>query len=179
MFNYYLEKMKIDKKILSIYSEGSSNKFIAGFIQAQNENCYIYTSITPEGKYDGVCLKKNEIIKIEYDGLYEKKLEQLMVQDDFKQEQLDIKFDDNSNLIEQLLIYIKNSNRILSIELLDSGYDDIIGFVKNIDGEYCLFSSVNEYGIIDSNVVIRKDDITRISFDSAAEIQIETLFSKN
>ncbi len=62
----------IDVFNLSIYSEGNATRFNAGFIQAYNENYFIYISITPEEKYDGVCLKKSEIVKIEYGGFYEK-----------------------------------------------------------------------------------------------------------
>ena len=111
MFNSYLEIFKNDKKLLSIYSEGNASHFNAGFIQAHNKNYFIYLSITPEGKYDGICLKKNEIIKIEYDGFYEKKLEQLMAHN-FKQKALNLEFDNRSDLLEQLLIYIKNKHRI-------------------------------------------------------------------
>ena len=97
----------------------------------------------------------------------------------FKQKALNLEFDNCSDLPEQLLIYIKNKHRIATIELLNSGYDNVVGFIKSINEEYCIISSVNEYGFADSHAVIRKKDITRISFDSEAEIEIEILFAKN
>ncbi len=179
MFYTYLEEFQKNKKLISIYSEGNSTRFNAGFIQAYNENYFIYISIAPEGKYDGVCLKKNEIVKIEYGGFYEKKLEQLIIANDYKQKQINLEFNNHVDLLEQFLIYIKNNNRILTIELLNSGYDDVNGFIKSMDKEHCSISSINEYGFVDSNAIIRKEDITRISFDSDLEIELETLYTKN
>lgn len=182
MFNNYLEMLKRDKKLVSIYRGGNSTKFSVGFIKAHNNEDYIFISIAPDGRYDGVCLYKNDITKLEYDGLYEKKIEQLMGKEDrekVEKAERDINFDNGRDLSEQLLAYIKSENRIASFELLDSGYDDAVGFITNTDNEYCCIASVDENGTADSTAVIRKEDITRISFDGPDEVQTEKLFFEN
>lgn len=54
----------------------------------------------------------------------------------FKQKALNLEFDNCSDLLEQLLIYIKNKHRIATIELLNSGYNNVVGFIKSINEEY-------------------------------------------
>ncbi len=171
-----LIKAKINKELIILYPYDDNDKCYVGYLQALNDKYYIYSSITPHGKYDGIFLRENNIVKIEYNDLYIQKLSNIL--DDIKKENC-YNWNETQNLLIQIFKYVSNKHRIISIELLNRGYDDVNGFICDWDDEYCHIHKVSEYGLKDGEAIICLEDISRISFDSSEEIILETLYIKN
>ena len=64
----------------------------------------------------------------------------------------------------------------LQVELLDSGITDVIGFIKEIDADFCKLGCVDFYGNDEGTVYIRTDKITKISCGSEDEKIAKTLW---
>ena len=92
---------------------------------------------------------------------------------------LDVYLAKHNNLIDLFLNMLLKEKIIISIELLDSGIYDIIGFVEEISGNICKIGQVNDDGQSDGVTYIRIQDITQISADSLDERRILRLSEFN
>ena len=174
MFIEELSRLKDEKKLIAVYTNiDNTNKFAAGYVVGVNEQYFILAAITPAGKYDGFLLKKTEpIYKISTDGRYIDKLLQLI---SINKTEVNLMFD-HDNLIQQLLVFAQQNRAIVSVELIDSGYDDCIGFVELIDENVCKIQEINEYGEADGVSLIKLSDITKVSCDDSDDQPLKLLY---
>ena len=63
----------------------------------------------------------------------------------------------------------------MSIEILDSGYDDVVGYVENVQNGICEIRRIDEYGVEDGKSYMEIQNITQISFESESEKIIQKL----
>lgn len=169
-----LSKLHKDRKNVCIYfSSDDTTKFIYGQILAVNENYIAIYMISPDGCSDGILLKKTDtIIRVELEGQYSKKMEMLTLID--PSEVLNYSFEEN--IVKSMMLIAQASRNIISIELIDSGYDDIVGFVCNIDNDMLKIEQIDEYGYDDGYSYINISDITQISYNSQDEKRIFKLW---
>lgn len=173
MFKDILEKSRNEKEILSLYTnKEDTERFSVGYILELCEKYCIIALISPSGLYDGYrVIDINEIYKIEYGGDYEKKLKKLY--DIKKQSHKDIKLLEN-NLIISMLKFAKENEFIITIELLESGLNDVQGYVKNFTRW-----KINDLGQKDGLSEIDLDAITSIVCNSEDENTLEILAEIN
>ncbi|MCH5298018.1 MAG: hypothetical protein J1E85_10175 [Ruminococcus sp.] len=160
-----LELQKQNKNI-SIYCCEDNNKFIYGKLLSVNDYEFALLMYTPLGKFDGIIVKRiEEITHIEYDGQYEQKMQKILSQN------IDTKkyYIDDSLITNSILELSLKLNKIVSIELLNSGYDNVVGFVDEIYNNKCTIKLVDEYGYDDGYSCIIISDITQIVLDSERE----------
>lgn len=171
-----LLKLQKQNKNVSIYCCDDNNNFIYGKILSVNDSEFALLMYTPSGNYDGIIVKSiDEIIRIEYDGQYEQKMQKVMLRN----------IDAESYCIDGFLI--TNSilelslklNKIVSIELLKSGYDDVVGFVDEICDNKCTVKLVDEYGYEDGYSFILISDITQVMLDGERENLLQKLWQIN
>lgn len=171
-----LLKLQKQNKNVSIYCCDDNNNFIYGKILSVNDSEFALLMYTPSGNYDGIIVKSiDEIIRIEYDGQYEQKMQKFMLRN----------IDAESYCIDGFLI--TNSilelslklNKIVSIELLKSGYDDVVGFVDEICDNKCTVKLVDEYGYEDGYSFILISDITQVMLDGERENLLQKLWQIN
>lgn len=171
-----LLKLQKQNKNVSIYCCDDNNNFIYGKILSVNDSEFALLMYTPSGNYDGIIVKSiDEIIRIEYDGQYEQKMQKVMLRN----------IDAESYCIDGFLI--TNSilelslklNKIVSIELLKSGYDDVVGFVDEICDNKCTVKLVDEYGYEDGYSFILISDITQVMLDGERESLLQKLWQIN
>lgn len=163
MFTEELNRIKKQGKLVSIYTNRNDTcKFIVGYVIGVNKQDFILALITPDGEYDGFLLKEvDSIYKIVEDELYLGRLLKLV---SIKQTKVESIFKSN-DLKNELLEFAQKHHKIVSIELINSGYDDCIGFVNSINETMCKVQVINESGIPDGISTIMKSDITQISYD--------------
>ena len=76
---------------------------------------------------------------------------------------------DSQNILDTVLEYAKMEQRIVSCELMNSGVNDVIGFLKDFRNDLCEIKQVNSNGNEDGFSYIMKSVITQVSCDSKDE----------
>lgn len=170
-----LELQKKNKNI-SIYCCRDTDRFLYGKLLAVNDDEFALLMYTPLGMYDGIIVKELEnITRIEYDGQYEQKMQKVLLKDiNLK----DIIIDD-SQIARSVLDLSLKQNKIVSIELLNSGIDDVVGFVDEIQENKCTIKLVDEYGYEDGYSCILISDITQVMFNGEKESLLLKLWEIN
>ena len=160
-----LELQKQNKNV-SIYSCEDSNKFLYGKVLSVNNCEFALLMYTPCGMFDGIIVKKiKDITRIEYDGQYEQKMQKVLSRDIDAEKYCIADSEITSSILELSL----KLNKIVSIELLNSGTDNVVGFVDEINDNNCTIKSVDEYGYEDGYSFILISDITQVMFDGERE----------
>ncbi len=154
------------QKMASIYTDvQNTNKFHYGTISYVNTDEIVISLISPNGNFDGFILIPTDLVyRIEFGGQYDEKMQKLITQSDCKKiflEQNDLK----TSLLKNAL----KTHNVISIELMDSGYYDVIGFVEMLDENLCKFRCIDEYGIEDGETIFEINDITKIRYLSEEE----------
>ena len=171
-----LKEMSETQKMCCIYKNANDmNHFLFGKVLAVNDEEIAIHMISPDGDDDGVnVFSIDEIFRIEVDGEYSKKME-FLLSSNLASYNITI---ENNDIMASYLSYAQANRLILSIELLDSGYDDITGFIEMIKDGMCVIKQVDEYGYDDGISYILLNDITKISFLSEDEKRIMRLWEK-
>ena len=165
-----------NNELLSIY-QGDSEKFLYGKIIVFNETEVAIYLISPVGKYDGlVIVKTDSITRIEYGGPYDERMRKLI--DDKELNAFNHTLSNNS-ICEQILGLSARTQSIVSVEILDSGCDDITGIVETIEDDCVCIKIVDVYGNYAGNAWAIIEDITQISFSGGKENAIGHLMKSS
>ena len=167
-----MNKLKKNNKYISIYTDiDDTTRFMFGKLLGCDDTYFLVSSFTPTGKNDGIVVKLiSDIIKIELDGQYSKKMMELISDDN---EVFDIS--DYDDIVYSVLSDAKNNNRIISIELSESGNEDVIGLPVEISDNICKTLLIDQYGYDDGYALFDVRDITQISAFSEHENSLEKL----
>lgn len=159
---------------VSIYTnDENTSKFIFGKILCVNNSEIAIYMLSPDGSYDGILVTDNsKIFRIETNSDYNKKMQKLC---NFEELPVCYEFKNNENIKKELLYLAHKTKQAVSIELLNSGYDDVVGIVENIGDNICTISQINQYGKPDGVSFVSMQDITQISYNSQDEIIIMRL----
>ena len=174
MFSEELQRLKEEKKLVSVYTNvDDTDKFAAGYVVGVSEQEFILASVTSAGEYDGFLLKQvDSVYKISTDGLYIDKLLKLI---SLNKTQFSVCFD-GGDLFRQILTFAQNNHAIVSLELMNSGYDDCVGFVESLDEGLCRMQEVNEFGEPDGVSVVKLSCITTMSCDDSDDRPLKLLY---
>lgn len=162
------------KQVIELYSDPlHTDKFSAGYILAVSSEDVIMAHIAPNGVYDGFMLKKaNDIFRVDTLGEYDSTLQKLYT----IQSQTHPKFRATSNnLVISFLDFAKSHHYVTTIQLFDSGLDDIQGFVEDVDDNIVIIGKVTIYGEDDGRSSVRIDNISFLTCDSDNEHAISIL----
>lgn len=172
-----LFELKELKKYVSLYTnEEDTSKFIFGKIMYVNTDYVVIYMIAPDGNYDGILVKDiDSVMRIEFDDIYSEKMIKLI--DESRLPKFDLLIE-NKGILISILKKFKDEHKILSIELLHSESDDVVGFVESIDEKSCMIKQVDLYGHENGFSYVFLNDITQISYDSNDEQIILKLWKK-
>ena len=167
-----LEGLVQSKEKCSIYNNKNDlSKFYYGNIIAVNEKEFAINRISPDGYDDGVSVMRIEsVIKIELNSQYIKKMEKL-----YQNINLNENVEVGENILESLLKLSLDNRNIVSVELVDSGYSDVIGIVEKIEGDICRIKQIDDYGNCDGCSCIKTGDITFLTYMSDSERRLKRL----
>lgn len=173
-----ISKFQGNKKFLSLYTNtDETDKFIFGQIIAADEDYAAILMVSPLGHYDGVLVKPREdFFRIDEDDKYVEKMKKLI---DFSISEAFGAEISGDGVPMQALNIAKAKKKIVSIELLHSGYDDVCGFVESYNGNICAVKRVDTDGCEDGKTYINICDITQIAIDSEDEQRLLKLWNKN
>ena len=174
MFKEYLLLASEKNQPISIYTDkDNTEKFAFGFVQGISDDCLLIASITKYGLYDGYVIKKLEdIYRLEVDDKYGKKLRKLYLLHKQKHSKIDLA---SKNIVCDLLQHAYKNRLIVTLELHDSNYDDLQGFVMEIPSDLIVIKQLDSYGNNDGTSMISLEDITHIACDSENEMTLKLL----
>ena len=176
MFNCLLDSLKENRYVMLYTNFEDTRKFSFCKILSLSEKELAVGMISLDGDEDGVSiLCVDSIFRVEWEGQYSKKMEKLCAG---KKLFTDIQFP-NDDIMVFALKTATYSKNIVSIELLDSGFDDAVGFVDSIDDGECLVKLIDEYGFADGYSRILIKNITRVTYGSAEEKRVFKLWENN
>jgi len=177
MLNILMECCK-NKKYVAVYTNTSdSSKFIFGRIISVNTNNIAIYMLSPDGYFDGVVVKQiDDVLRVEIDGQYSEKMQKL--QSLYNQKPFEYVLDDE-NIPESLLLIAQQLKQVVAIEIMQSGFDNIVGFVEQIENNLCGIKQIDSYGYEDGISYVRLDEITQISCNSQDESRILKLWELN
>lgn len=161
-----------DRKISSFYYDmNQPSVHLTGYISAYNDVEILIEHISIHGNYDGFILKRIEdIFRIDYNGEYEKKIENLYIIKEQSHSKIDIL--NKEDILSSVLNFCIDHNHIVSLEFDDSC---ISGFVKSYNKDYINLTIVNEYGIINGETIIDLNQVISIAVDTDDEQDIKLL----
>ena len=170
-----LYKAKDLKKILMLYSNpNETDKFVFGRVLTIDEDFVSILMASPYGHYDGVLIKPCEdFYRIDEGGSYTERMKRLI---DFDIDSIPAQNFTDDGVLRQGLEFARDNNKIVSCELLHSGYDDVCGFIEAFDDDICTVKLVDADGNDDGTAHFGISDVTQLSIDSEDEQRILKLW---
>ena len=172
MFDDLLASIK-NEELLSVYTDvENTDTFSAGFLQAISEGFLLLSHVTPYGMYDGYLVKiSNNVYRIERDGKYENILTKLYTYKQQKHEKVDII---ENNIVRSILYLAKARGYFVTMQLLESGYENIQGKIIDV-GEVLTILQYDNYGEENGEAVINILSISELYCDTEKEQTLKLL----
>ena len=168
-----LKKLQQSREIACIYTSRDTSKFAAGIIQCFDEKFVIIEHILPTGQYDGFVTRNIEdILKIEQNSKYSNKIKTLSNLYNVKHEKLKIV---NQDVLFSLFTYAMETRKIVTLELVDSEYDDAVGYVDDVSGDFVRMTGIDRYGEKDGEIVFKTSNITHLDCGTDTEVALKLL----
>jgi len=173
-----LKELFDSKELASFYSNyEKTDSFHVGTVLAVNDEEIALKLISPYGEDDGVeVFNVEDIFRVETEGKYLEKIKKLCT--DSSVLEFNEKIDENS-IIESILKIACDKKEMVSVELIDSGYTEIQGFVESADGDECKFRQVDDYGYEDGLVYVKTGNVTQVSYAREDEKRVLKLWKIN
>lgn len=166
---YYAAK----QQYISVYTNSGNGHFIYGRILASDETFTAISTVLPNGNSDGiVCILTNNINRIDTDTQYDNEMKKLIS----KKPIPEINFD-NHDICCSILTHAKETQQMVSIELINSGINDTSGLVVGITDGVCCIKQIDVNGSFDGFTYIDIEDITQIALNTEAEQRIFRLYN--
>lgn len=164
-----IENLINTKQVVSVFTDINDRaKCSVGFIERYDNLAILIKHLDSHGESDGYAWRKKEnIYRIDINGIYEKKLEKLYNLKNEKHNEIIQQVADNDILVDIINNSIIN-NKILEISLDEYNEQElIIGIAKKINNnEYLVIDKINDIGEINGITVVNLDDIVNLNFDS-------------
>ena len=85
---------------------------------------------------------------------------------------------ENGNALFSIMLDALRTEKPISVELLDSGVDSVIGQVTAVNEKICTVRQIDEYGCDDGIAYVNVPDITQVSYASADNSILLLLMTK-
>ncbi len=169
-----LYKLYESKSFVSIYTSlNESSKFYYGRIIAVDESEIAIQMLHPSGADDGiVVMSVDDVLRVEENSQYSNKMQKLFSVKSIPNYDFPI---NENGIMFSVLNYAFLNNQIVSLELLNSGIFDVVGYVTEIDENVCVIKQVDEYGFDDGISYLEWLNITMLSVLSEDEKTIMRL----
>jgi hypothetical protein len=159
-FKKILEEAKKQKRIVSIFLDTDDlSSCSVGFVNEVTNEYTRLDSVSPNGESAGQEIKPlDEIFRIDFGGLYEKKIELLYNNRGKIYEELSSKSPSEESLIMDTIKQAKTNN--LVVELWSEDDDNsILGYVESVEKSFVKILAVDEYGRNDGIVYIKTETV--------------------
>lgn len=145
---------------------------LCGYIAHYNEKEILINHITPQGLYDGYIIRRiSDIVEIDYDGKYDRKIEKLYKIRNQAHKTVDFKNDD---IIYTMLDFAKENGYIVSLDFEDTCAS---GLLVNYKDNIVTINAVDRYGEKDGVNVIDINNVIAIFIDTDNEQKLRILMN--
>lgn len=148
--------------LIAVYTDINSKYFGVGLVLSVNDDFLVLNSVDSFGQEDGLILyRMDEVIKIEKETLYLEKIKSLM-------EITETTYFEKSPRIDVILLLdkAKGENIVVDIQLMQSGQSDVVGFVKEINNDYCVITQIDNMGVKDGECIFDLHYVSSIKYNS-------------
>lgn len=175
-FKRILELAEKNHSFVSVYGDAeNTSRSAIGYVGKVSNDCFLLYETSSYGFYDGYTVRQTDsILQINQDSEYIKKIEKLYNIHNKYHLEVD---STEENLFLALLQFAKKNDFVVSVELVNSGLDDVQGLIQSIDGNSIIITRINEFGHTDGSACINLADITYISCDRDEEQAIRLLMN--
>lgn len=147
--------------------------FIVGRLAYFDSNWFLMQDLSPTGHWNGLALyMKSDIVEVNTFTDYIAKLVTLAK---CRNEVAPMLPPISNDILRSLLLYAKDANRIVGLELHESGYRDINGTVADLNQNTLCMNQIDEFGRDDGISYLTIDAITRCYLDDAESTCLEIL----
>ncbi len=161
-----LDKLCEEGTLTSIYSDRDDyDRFSVGYILSLDSDNVLLEHISPNGIFDGFSIvKKEDIYRLENEGLYLEKIKLLNKIKKEKRHNLPIKTD--GCLLLNFIDYIVENNIFAKISI-NADSPDIMGYIVEASNTDIIVIQINYYGKYDGKTFLLIDDIERIEIEDS------------
>ena len=173
-----LKELCVTKEMASFYSNyEKTDSFHVGTVLAVNDEEIALKLVSPYGEDDGVeVFNVEDIFRVETEGKYLEKIKKLCTDSSVLEFNKKI---NESSIIESILTIACDKKEMVSVELIDSGYTEIQGFVESVSGDECKFRQVDDYGYEDGVAYVKICNVTQVSYARTEERRVLKLWKMN
>jgi len=173
-----LYELATSKEYALFYSNPQQpDKFKFGYILAVNEKEIALHEISPDGKFDGVIVMESErIFRVEKNSRYGDKMMKLYSDPKILDWLTPI---DQNRIFYSVLSNVALKEKVVSVELYDSGYYATSGFVDQVQNGQCTIRQIDDYGYDDGITSFFISDVSELVVSSDIETRIEKLWKIN
>lgn len=162
---------------IEVYSKiDDTSSFVVGKVLSLDDDYVLLGLVHPTGVYDGyIVLSLGKLYQVKEKSKYISRLLMLMEHKN--------KFSFLPSLMgkhEVLQVFMHQAQQakwVVSIELNNSGYNDIIGIIQSVNDTTLEVTEITDNGYIDGKTTVECTYITRISADDVNERQLQLLAS--
>lgn len=159
--------------LYEIYLDGSGRKFDVGYVLAFDEEWALVELISPEGVHDGYRLIFiDAIVMLQYGTQYLERLADLMAAK--RTERKPLQFS-SSQLLGSVMDFIYGNRFVCAVELIGERSMTERGFIEKTGIDTFRLELVDNYGKPDGHMIAEYNDISSITFNSSAELNLAIL----
>jgi len=174
MFKEYLLSAKSNNTLVSINTDNEvTEDILYGFVQGVSDDWVLLAIVSESGFYEGfIIIKCEDIFRCESKDKYSESVHKLYQLRKQKHPILDLT---SGNLLGDIIQYAQKNQLVVAIELHDSTYDDLIGFIGDIKDDLITIEQLDGFGNADGESVILFEDISRVDCDTDTEMILKLL----
>ena len=168
-----LGREDIGKMLQCHIDTGDPETFVVGRLVWLDAEWFLMQDVSPAGRWNGLALYLlSDLVTVEQDTPYIAKMETLLR---YRNEQPSAVPPIGPEPLRDLLGHGGAAGKIVGLELLRSGYRDVIGFVDGCTDTVLSVRQVDEFGKADGKSWLSLDAITRCYLDDEESRCLEVL----
>ena len=152
---------------------GDPESFVVGRLAYFDHDWFLMQDISTAGRWNGLALYMMcDIVSVKKFTDYVHRIESLI---ECRNELEPFIPPISENPLMSLLLYAKDSNRIIGLELHASGYRDVNGIIDSMSKSTLCINQIDEFGRADGKSYLSIDAITRCYLDDEESKCLEML----
>lgn len=154
-----------DGRPVAVYTDcEDTGRFSCGYISAVTQDELLLSAVSPAGRYDGFLIVRTEdVFALERDSRYTDKIDRLYRARGQRHPAVEV--GRGESLTAAVLRHAQREHMVVTIELWDSGLDDVQGFVGTVGDKTVTIRQLDDGGKSGGEIEILPEAITALMCD--------------